>query len=124
MSISLAATCVNILMNILLIPRIGVTGAGIATLGAYAVTIGLALRGAPATLRPKVNVPALLRCIVAAAGMVIWLRISEWNAMPGVIGILYLSLLVALDRGLRRLLVDLFKATHNSLRLQVAKYTS
>jgi O-antigen/teichoic acid export membrane protein len=130
MYIALAAAAVNIGMNLVLIPRIGITGAGISTLVAYAVTIGLMLRGAPATLRLRIDVWSVSKYCLAAAGMVLWLRMSGWDSAGGVIATiaigaaLYWALLFIIDKSIREFALGLIKSMQTSLRLQAEKHTS
>jgi len=60
------SAALNIALNIVLIPRIGLQGAAVATLISYAVFLGLIIRASAKVLPLHVDFPAILRYLIAA----------------------------------------------------------
>jgi O-antigen/teichoic acid export membrane protein len=61
------SAAMNVVLNVLLIPRIGLQGAAVATLLSYAVFLGLIVRASSAVLPLRVDFQACLRYVGAAA---------------------------------------------------------
>ncbi|HLH29639.1 MAG TPA: oligosaccharide flippase family protein, partial [Terriglobia bacterium] len=74
MWISIGSGVANVLLNLLLIPRLGIVGAGVSTLVAYSLAIALLIWRSPAELRVFVHVVPLLKYVAAAAAMTVWLE--------------------------------------------------
>lgn len=109
--INLAACLVNVAMNVILLPKIGILGAAIATLGSYAVMTGLMAHYAQKSLPLSMDWAAWLK--YSAVGFVSWFVISQVNIdnfflsllFRGALSMLvYFGLLYATDRRARELL--------------------
>jgi O-antigen/teichoic acid export membrane protein len=109
-SIVVASALLNVVLNIILVPRIGILGAAIATLVSYSVnSLGLAVAGRH-LLRVQIPWGTILRAGSAAALM--WLalrtlypghRFATIGVRMGAGAILYGVLIVLLDRDARSL---------------------
>jgi O-antigen/teichoic acid export membrane protein len=95
---------VNLALNVVLVPRIGVAGAAAATLVAYALTAILLGSAARTVLRIDYGVRHLALCVLAAASMAILL--AAWNPRTlaslvvavGVATLEYIAMLYVLRR--------------------------
>lgn len=98
----------NIALNILLIPRIGLQGAAVATLISYAVFLALIVRASLLVLPLRVNVPACLRYLVAAVTSVLLVSLVECSshlanflARGSLCVLIYGAMLYVVDRRFR-----------------------
>jgi O-antigen/teichoic acid export membrane protein len=98
----------NIVLNILLIPRIGLQGAAIATLISYAVFLALIAGASLAVMPLRVNIPACLRYLFAATSSV--LLVSPVQCSPHFLNLIirgamcvsiYVAVLYGIDRFFR-----------------------
>ncbi len=113
MSIVLSAAILNLVLNLILVPRIGILGAAIATLVSYAVASVLLAIVGHRFLPVKLPFPTIARAGLAAAGM----YLAVMNLYPGhhlvtvalrvVVGApIYLLLAALFDPDARRLVAD------------------
>ncbi|HET9836755.1 MAG TPA: oligosaccharide flippase family protein [Candidatus Angelobacter sp.] len=117
------ASVLNVAMNIVLLPRIGLVGAAVATMVSYAGIVMFlgyqSLRVLPFKMEPV----ALLRYVAVGAG-VSWLAAklpieTPWIAVvtkATLIFVLYAAILCMMDAHVRTLLSKIWSATANSLR--------
>jgi len=110
--ITLAAV-LNVVLNVILIPRIGLQGAAIATLVSYAVFVVLLGRASFALLPLRFNVPGCLRYALAAvAGAFVATRVECASALVSLIlrgGIclaVYVAALWLMDSSFRAMIAD------------------
>jgi O-antigen/teichoic acid export membrane protein len=116
--ITLAAGLTNLVVNLLLIPRMGITGAAWATLAGYLVLAGVTWWFGTRSYPIAIDVPRLAALAAAAVGAVLAARmirpevVGVWMSGPAHIvitagfGILLLPLLAAPLRRFRQLLAD------------------
>lgn len=110
----------NIALNALLLPRVGVSGAAIASLISVLLMLALLLYSTPQPAwRPLLgrSAPLLLLAAVMAAGM--WLTAQIWSPLAGMVSgalIYAIGLLRILDDGDRALLNDLRQTLPRRLR--------
>lgn len=99
---------VNIVLNCLLLPWIGLPGSALATLLSYLLCILVLWRASSRVLPLRINVPAIGRCAVAA--MIAWLAASAVSLKPPILSVaasstialsVYLGTLLAIDSHLR-----------------------
>lgn len=96
--VNTVATVVNVSLNVILIPRYGLVGAAWATVVSEVVRLGMALVAARQVIPGTTPVVALLKCLLAGAGMGLavtglGLRASLLAVVVG--GVVYPALLVA-----------------------------
>src|SRR5690606_18784351 len=109
--IVMASTAVNIGLNLVLIPSMGILGAALATLvSSVAVAIAMAVFGRD-VLKPRMPWATLLRAVVAAALMYVVVAplfpdhgLVTVLVRAGVGASIYLALVVAIDKDARGLL--------------------
>jgi O-antigen/teichoic acid export membrane protein len=107
------AAVLNIVLNVILIPRIGMQGAAIATLVSYAVFVVLLGRASFALLPLRFNVPGCLRYALSAlVSAFVATRIECSSALlslalrGGICLVVYVALLWLMDRSFRTLIAD------------------
>ncbi len=100
----------NIALNILLIPRIGLQGAAIATLISYVVFLALIVRASLAVMPLRVNVSGCVRYLVAAGTSIVLVSLVQCSShflnliVRGTLSILvYGAMLYGIDRRFRGL---------------------
>jgi O-antigen/teichoic acid export membrane protein len=120
---TLYACLLNIVMNVVLLPKIGIVGAAIATMLSYAAMVGFLAYESWKVLPFGVDLLALARYIVAGAG-VAWL-VSRLTLPAPLLGalvkgslvvILYAAALWMVDRHARKLMARAFGLMMNRLR--------
>jgi O-antigen/teichoic acid export membrane protein len=118
----LRATCgaaiINVVLNVLMLPRLGVKGAAIATLLSYAAWILLMAQASLQELRFGLDYMAFLRYLVAGAVSlaVVWpLRLNKpvWNVVTQgiLVPLVYLGFLWMIDGHFRTLLRSVLQST-------------
>jgi O-antigen/teichoic acid export membrane protein len=120
---TLYACLLNIAMNIVLLPRIGIVGAAIATMVSYAAMVGFLAYESWKVLPFKVDYLALARYIVAGAA-VAWLvsRLSlptplvDAVVKGALVVILYAAVLWIVDRNARELMAKAWALAMNQIR--------
>ncbi len=107
------AAVLNVVLNVILIPRIGMQGAAIATLVSYAVFVVLLGRASFALLPLRFNVPGCLRyALSAGAGAFVATRIECASALASLILrggtclAVYVGVLWLMDSSFRTLIAD------------------
>jgi O-antigen/teichoic acid export membrane protein len=110
MNVNIAACVVNVALNVVLLPRIGLLGAAIATLGSYAAMTALFAFYAQRCLPLSTDWPAWLK--YSAVGAATWFAVSRLeinHTFPSLVVrgslsmILYFGILSALDARTREL---------------------
>jgi len=108
------ATVLNIGLNVILLPRVGVAGAAWATLLSYAFLIGLMMLASFRLLPITIDYGNLVRYFFAAAvtyGVISQIEFKSvlWGlALKGTLGVvMYLGLLWVIDRRLRKMVAEL-----------------
>ena len=99
---------VNIILNIVLIPQWGLSGAAVATLFTYLLLTYLLIRVSGKYMRVEVNFERLTKYIIAAAVMAVVLTRFNFNSDISAIlleivlgGIVYLSVILLIDKNIR-----------------------
>lgn len=120
---TLYACILNIVMNVVLLPRIGIAGAAIATMVSYAAMVAFLAYESWKVLPFKVEVLALGRYIVVGTA-VAWL-VSRWSLPNPLVGavvkgalivILYAAVLWIVDGRVRKLMAQAWDLLMNRLR--------
>jgi O-antigen/teichoic acid export membrane protein len=122
---TLYACLLNIAMNIVLLPRVGIVGAAIATMVSYAAMVGFLAYESWKVLPFKLDVLALARYIAAGAG-VAWLVSRLTLPIPligavvkgGLVVVLYAAVLWIVDRRARDLMAQAWGLVMNRVRRQ------
>lgn len=113
------ACALNIGLNVVLLPRIGVMGAALATLFSYLFVVILMARASFPLLPLKIDYRACVRYVLVAAVAAllvsrIELGVAFWNlACKGLLSLLlYAGLLWAVDRNVRTLVRDVLRSVY------------
>jgi O-antigen/teichoic acid export membrane protein len=125
------SAALNIALNVVLIPQIGLQGAAIATLLSYAFFLGLSARASFALLPLRLNFRAYLRYMVAAViGTVLVSRIQCSSdflnlVIRGALSVLaYGGVLWAIDQRFRLIVRDTARFASKVLRKQESQVTA
>lgn len=110
------ATVVNVILNVLLLPRLGLWGAGLATLLSYVVMIGLTIVASSRFMPIPFHLDRMAKYAVAAVVVVVAFRGVHTGYLltnvlaKGLLGSLgYLAVVATLDKNARILLVGLVR---------------
>ena len=117
------SAALNVVLNVLLIPRIGLQGAAVATLLSYAVFLGLIVRASSAVLPLRVDFLACLRYLGAAAASALLVSRFQFAseflslAVRGSLSVLiYGAVLWVIDRRFREVANRAVGSVRDSLR--------
>lgn len=126
-----ASAVLNIVLNVLLIPRIGLQGAAVATLLSYAVFLGLTIRESFALLPLQFDILACSRYL--GAGVISVLLVSRVHCssdflnlvVRGALSVLvYGAVLWGIDRRFRLTLADIISPAGRVLKKQDSEFTA
>jgi O-antigen/teichoic acid export membrane protein len=122
LKINLGACLVNVVMNVVLLPRIGLLGAALATLGSYAVMTGLFAYYAQKYMPLSMDWAAWLK--YGVVGLLSWLVVSRLEfgnlfaslfVRGGLSMLMYFGILYALDTRTRELAEMALRAISRTL---------
>jgi O-antigen/teichoic acid export membrane protein len=103
---TIVAAVVNVLLNLVLVPRYGLLGAALATLIAYVVLAVIVYVQANRLVAVPIDLLLIGKVIafsLAAIGLIEWSASGAWIGVRlALVGLSYLTLMLALDPGLRR----------------------
>lgn len=122
MGLVVLAAIANLLLNLVLIPTFGLQGAASATLISFILYAGISAYFGRAVLTLRVDPQALL--IYLLAGLLMYMAITSIDMQAGVLrliakigigGLIYVSLILLLDRDLRELAIGYVKPAWSML---------
>jgi len=106
----LGVSVVNIGLNIILVPLIGLVGAAVATISSYVILFLAIIKMSFSYLCISFNLVVVLKCIISASCMILMLLWTQINTSSAVITLvfkviegifIYLIMLICLDKGIR-----------------------
>lgn len=117
------SAALNVVLNVLLIPRVGLQGAAVATLLSYAVFLALIARASFKVLPPRVDILACSRYMAATiVSMLLASRLQCSSELLNLVGrgslsfVIYGATLWAIDRRVRQMLKAAFGYADSFLR--------
>lgn len=102
--INLAGACLNILMNLVLIPNVGAMGAAITTLGAYGLTLSLIMVSGFREFDIRIDTTPPIKALVATAVMVAVVRLLALDTIVTIVlgGAVTYFVAISAVRGIRK----------------------
>jgi O-antigen/teichoic acid export membrane protein len=127
MAMVAGGAALNVLLNLTLVPHLGIQGSGVANLCSYAVVVTVALLATRKTLKPPSFAPTLLKfgalgviAYFAASGLHTPWALASLVLRGGVAVLVYVALAAAVDQRARALLAQGWGRIATKLRLRSA----
>lgn len=117
---AMIGTVINVILNFLLIPRMGALGAAVATLASYAVVLVARLIDTPRMIRFKTCLPRLAVSVALLCASAAVMTFSEWGRIPWTMLITAITVAVnapALLGSMKRLFKKITKKSENDVKL-------